>query len=61
MNYVGGNFAETHTHPHEQCGYVVSRKYRLRMEHDGKIDLILNSGDSYAFLEGNTSHSFECD
>lgn len=58
MNYVGGNFAETHTHPHEQCGYVVSGKYRLRMEHGGKIDLILNSGDSYA-IPGNTPHSFE--
>ena len=24
MNYVKGNFATTHQHPHEQCGYVVS-------------------------------------
>ena len=22
MNYVKGNFADTHQHPHEQCGYV---------------------------------------
>ncbi len=29
MNYEKGNFATLHTHPHEQCGYVISGKYRL--------------------------------
>ena len=24
MNYVKGNYATTHQHPHEQCGYVIS-------------------------------------
>ena len=24
MNYVKVNFATTHEHPHEQCGYVIS-------------------------------------
>ena len=24
MNYVEGNFATEHTHPHEQSGYVIS-------------------------------------
>lgn len=32
MNYVKGNFATTHQHPHEQCGYVVSGEYRLKVE-----------------------------
>ena len=32
MNYVKGNFASTHQHPHEQCGYVISGEYRLNME-----------------------------
>ena len=30
MYYVKGNFASTHQHPHEQCGYVISGKYRLK-------------------------------
>ena len=29
MNYVKGNYATTHQHPHEQCGYVISGQYRL--------------------------------
>ena len=32
MNYVKGNFATTHEHPHEQCGYVISGEYRLKVE-----------------------------
>ena len=32
MYYVKGNFASTHQHPHEQCGYVISGEYRLNME-----------------------------
>jgi quercetin dioxygenase-like cupin family protein len=32
MNYVKGNFATTHQHPHEQCGYVISGEYRLKVE-----------------------------
>lgn len=59
MNYVKGNFATTHQHPHEQCGYVVSGEYRLTVEtREGNIDLLLHAGDSYA-IPGNTPHSFE--
>lgn len=59
MNYVRGNFATTHRHPHEQCGYVISGKYRLKVElPDSPIDILLHPGDSYA-IPGNTPHSFE--
>lgn len=58
MNYVKGNYADRHTHPHEQCGYVVSGRHRLIVECNPRIDIILNSGDSYA-IPGNVPHSFE--
>ena len=58
MNYVKGNFATLHTHPHEQCGYVISGKYRLIVDGEEKIDVIMHPGDSYA-IPGNTPHSFE--
>lgn len=58
MNYVKGNFATTHRHPHEQCGYVISGRYRLRIEEPENIDTILTAGDSYA-IAGDTPHSFE--
>ena len=58
MNYVKGNYATTHQHPHEQCGYVISGRYRLIVETDPRIDIILTAGDSYA-IPGVTPHSFE--
>lgn len=59
MNYVRGNFATTHQHPHEQCGYVISGEYRLKVEHpEAPIDVLLQAGDSYA-IPGNMPHSFE--
>ena len=58
MNYVKGNYATTHQHPHEQCGYVISGQYRLIVETEPRIDVILTVGDSYA-IPGNTPHSFE--
>lgn len=59
MNYVRGNFATTHQHPHEQCGYVISGEYRLKVEHPkAPIDVLLHAGDSYA-IPGNMPHSFE--
>lgn len=59
MNYVAGDFADTHRHPHEQCGYVVSGTYRLRVETpEGSIDTLLHAGDSYA-IPGGCPHSFE--
>lgn len=29
MNYVKGNLADLHPRPHEQCGSVISGKYRF--------------------------------
>ena len=59
MNYVKGNFATTHQHPHEQCGYVISGEYRLKVETpEEEIDVLLHAGDSYA-IPGNMPHSFE--
>ena len=59
MNYVKGNFDTTHQHPHEQCGYVISGEYRLKVEiPEENIDILLHAGDSYA-IPGNTPHSFE--
>ena len=54
MNYVEGNFATLHQHPHEQCGYVISGKYRLTVD---TTEYELNPGDSYA-IPGDTPHSF---
>jgi len=58
MNYAKGNFATLHSHPHEQCGYVISGKYHLIVEGDEKIDVIMHPGDTYA-IPGGTPHSFE--
>jgi quercetin dioxygenase-like cupin family protein len=55
MNYVVGNYATEHTHPHEQCGYVISGKYRMTVRDK---EYILVSGDTYA-VPGNVPHSFE--
>lgn len=55
MNYVVGDFATEHAHPHEQSGYVISGKYRMTV--DG-VKYELNPGDSYA-VPGNVPHSFE--
>ncbi|MDO4174704.1 MAG: cupin domain-containing protein [Eubacteriales bacterium] len=54
MNYVVGNYAAEHTHPHEQSGYVISGKYRLTMQSE---TYELAAGDSYA-IPGGTPHSF---
>lgn len=58
MNYVKGNYATMHQHPHEQCGYVISGEYRLIVDGEEKIDVIMHPGDTYA-IPGNTPHSFE--
>ena len=55
MNYVAGNFATEHTHPHEQSGYVISGQYHMTV--DGQ-EYELNPGDSYA-IPGNVPHSFK--
>ena len=59
MNYRTGNFATIHQHPHEQCGYIISGRYRLIVELPDKyLDTIVETGDSYA-IPGDTPHSFE--
>ena len=55
MNYIIGNYASEHTHPHEQCGYVISGKYLMTVEEN---EFILEAGDSYA-VPGNVPHSFK--
>ncbi len=55
MNYVVGNFATEHSHPHEQSGYVISGRYLMTVA--GK-SYELNPGDSYA-VPGNVPHSFK--
>lgn len=55
MNYTAGNYATEHTHPHEQCGYVISGKYLMTVEEQ---EYLLESGDSYA-VPGNVPHSFK--
>lgn len=44
-----------HTHPNEQSGYVVSGKYRLKLNGH---DEILEAGDSYT-IPANVQHSLE--
>lgn len=55
MNYVVGNYATEHSHPQEQCGYVISGKYLMTVENN---EFILKAGDSYA-VPGNVPHSFK--
>ncbi len=56
MHYWAGvRGAGEHSHINEQSGYVISGKYRLRMEQE---DIILQAGDSYS-IPGKVIHSFE--
>jgi quercetin dioxygenase-like cupin family protein len=55
MNYRVGDKVPSHSHPNEQSGYVISRKYRINYQ---DINEILNPGDSYSVPE-NVEHSWE--
>lgn len=55
MNYKNGDFASEHTHPNEQCGYVISGEYELTV---GTEKWILGSGDSYS-IPSSKPHSFK--
>ncbi|MCD8024130.1 MAG: cupin domain-containing protein [Candidatus Gastranaerophilales bacterium] len=55
MNYVEGNYASPHKHPHEQSGYVISGRYELTFDNE-KYEL--TEGDTYSIPE-NTLHSFK--
>lgn len=32
MNYVAGNFTDTHIQPHEQMRYVISGRYEMTID-----------------------------
>ncbi len=55
MLYKTGNHVPYHQHPHEQSGYIISGKYRIRF---GEHDEILNTGDSYS-IPGGVEHTLE--
>ena len=55
MNYTAGKLMQFHQHPHEQSGYVISGKIRLKF---ADFDEMLEGGDTYS-IPGNTPHSFE--
>lgn len=55
MRYKAGNEVKPHTHPNEQCGYVVSGRFRLIV--DGE-ETVLEAGDSYAIPE-DVEHEFQ--
>jgi quercetin dioxygenase-like cupin family protein len=52
MNYKAGDVVPVHSHPHEQCGYVVSGKARLMF---GGQEEVLEAGDSY-YIPGGMPH-----
>jgi quercetin dioxygenase-like cupin family protein len=52
MNYKAGDVVPVHSHPHEQCGYVVAGRARLTC--GGQEDL-LEPGDSY-YIPGGVPH-----
>jgi quercetin dioxygenase-like cupin family protein len=55
MNYKIGDKVPLHSHPNEQCGYVVSGEYRIQY---GDTQEILGKGDSYS-VPANVEHSWE--
>ncbi len=50
-----GAIVPSHTHPHEQVGYVVKGKVNLRI---GEQKYLLGTGDSY-YIKPNMEHSAE--
>ena len=55
MNYTADDFVPFHKHPHEQSGYVISGRFRLK---SGDIDEMMEPDDTYS-IPGDTQHSFE--
>ena len=55
MNYTAANFVPVHQHSHEQSGYLISGKIRLKF---ADFDEMLEPGDTYS-IGGNTPHSIE--
>ena len=55
MNYKVGNDVPLHSHPNEQSGYVISGKYRIKVQN---LIETLTPGDSYSIPE-NIEHAWE--
>ena len=55
MSYKAGGVVPSHQHAHEQSGYVVSGRIRVKF---ADVDQILEPGDTYS-IASNTPHSFE--
>lgn len=53
MNYKAGDHVSFHSHPHEQSGYVISGKIRIKFDEYNEIP---QAGDSYS-IPGGTEHS----
>ena len=53
MRYRAGDHVSHHNHPHEQSGYVISGRIRMRFD---EVDEVLQAGDSYS-IPGGTDHS----
>jgi quercetin dioxygenase-like cupin family protein len=47
-----GSIVPTHTHPHEQIGYIVKGKAKLKI---GEKEHLLENGDSY-YIPPNIEH-----
>ncbi|MGQ9722962.1 MAG: cupin domain-containing protein [Candidatus Jordarchaeum sp.] len=55
FTFQKGAIVPAHTHPHEQVGYVVKGKVKLRI---GEKKYLLGTGDSY-YIKPNIDHSAE--
>jgi quercetin dioxygenase-like cupin family protein len=55
LRLAKGSHVPSHTHPHEQIGYLVSGRFRFRM---GKEWLELGPGDSWC-VPGDLEHEVE--
>ena len=55
MNFNAGDSVPLHSHPNEQCGYVISGKYLLKLKAESHI---LTEGDTYSIPE-NMEHALE--
>ncbi len=55
MFFNTGENVPSHSHPNEQCGYVITGNYKLTI---GKVTALISQGDSYAVPE-NIEHALE--
>lgn len=55
MNYKNGDKVPFHSHPNEQCGYVISGEHIIRIN---KTTEVLKPGDSYV-IPMDVDHAWE--